>query len=101
MANKQRSGKKIAKTVNHRESAKRGSFIKVENVHISREVPAATVSFKERKPGSYRAKLRSHPAIFVKVDDEGHATARVRGENPVAARSPDKAFARAVREFWA
>lgn len=94
MAKKQRS-------VGQRESTKRGSFVRVENVHISRELPAATVSFKERKPGNYRCKLRSHPAIFVKVDENGAAEARIRGENPVAARTPEKAFARAVREYWA
>lgn len=100
MAKKQRSTKKTTATAS-RESTKRGSFVKVENVHISREVPAATVSFKERKPGSYRCKLRGHPAIFVKAEEDGQAIAHIRGENPVAARTVDKAFARAVKQYWA
>lgn len=78
--------------------AKKSKLVKV-NVRISSERPSATVSFKEGK-GGWRATSRGLPPLFVKATEKG-AEARVRGENPVAARSPAMAFQRAVKTYWA
>lgn len=89
-------------------SMKLGSKVKVDNMRISKEHPCASVNFKVTKANkmtgavTVRAKTRGLPAVFVKVDPEtGKAKAGVRGEAPVAARTADQAFKRAVKRDWA
>lgn len=90
MANKQRSNRASKK------------LIKIEGIRISRERPSARVSFKELgKPGVYRVKARGCPTMFVKEMEDGKAQARIRGENPVAARDAAHAFQKGVKTFWA
>jgi hypothetical protein len=73
--------------------------VRVDNVNVSKERPAATVKFKETKPGLVRATARGLPPIFVKETDKGFK-AGVRGDTPVAAKDPAQAFSRAVKANW-
>jgi hypothetical protein len=70
------------------------------NVRISKDKPNQVVKFKMLGAGTVRATARGERPIFVKQTENG-AEARIRGENPLTAQTPDKAFARAVHTFWA
>jgi hypothetical protein len=85
--------------------AKQLKQVKVTNVRISSEKPAATVKFKDvSKPKSdtkrFRATCRGEAPIFV-VGQNGTWKAGVRGDSPVGAKTADQAFQRAVKQHWA
>lgn len=80
--------------------AKKLKTARIDNVRISTERPAATVKIKEVKPGVFRATCRGEKPIFVK-DKGNKVLAGVRGDTPVAARTREQAFARAVKACWA
>ena len=86
---------------------KRGLKIEVGGVWINNAKPSAAVKFKitkaDKETGNMtvRATCRGELPIYVKIDGEsGKAMAGIRGEAPVAARDPSKAFQKAVRQNW-
>jgi hypothetical protein len=101
---------KMAKTKAKQKQVKikKGLMLKVEGVKINRETPNAAVKFKvtkfDKSTGNMtvRATSRGHKPIFTKIDGEtGKVRAGMRGEAPVAAKNPAKAFQKAVRRDWA
>lgn len=75
------------------------SPVKVEHVRVGGG--QATVKFKplDKMGNVVRATMRGMKPLFVKAAAKGW-DAGVRGDSPVHAKTPDQAFAKAVREHW-
>lgn len=70
-------------------------------VHVRVNGGDATVKFKplDKLGNVVRATMRGMKPLFVKAADKGW-DAGVRGDSPVHAKTPDQAFAKAVRQHW-